>query len=223
MSCKHRAVYDRIKPDMGSFPPSCTCEDCNTTVAIKWIPYLIAPDICNCSCHEKEEKCDCEKYSCLNAGRISLSCPCECHKSQNPPNGEEEKPFWKGNKRRKGTEHLTYTTKDADCFGGEGGPECSNARHHRINVRECHDAKRTEESPTGSGEHWCSDCGLPVSEPKVDVECVTRKEFSELRLRDVMENKKHWDALMVFLEYHFHTKRGMKELRDTFKHDQAEI
>lgn len=57
---------------------------------------------------------------------ISLCCdrdPCKCGKEDYGPGGrckpdtEERQGFWKGNKRREGTEHLTYTTKDGDCIG----------------------------------------------------------------------------------------------------------
>lgn len=36
--CSHTRVWDEVRPGMGSFPSSWTCNDCNTTVPIEWIP-----------------------------------------------------------------------------------------------------------------------------------------------------------------------------------------
>jgi hypothetical protein len=50
-----------------------------------------------------------------------------------------------------------------------------------------------------------------------------RKEYSALRVHDVMDNAKKWNALLDFMDYHFHDKRGMKEFRALFQSDSAEI
>lgn len=38
---------------------------------------------------------------------VTVPCPCPCHK-------KPEEGFWKGNKRREGTEHIVYTMKDGE-------------------------------------------------------------------------------------------------------------
>ena len=38
--CKHPDFHNIIKPDMGSFPSSWTCDKCGMTLAITWIPKL---------------------------------------------------------------------------------------------------------------------------------------------------------------------------------------
>lgn len=74
MSCKHRVVYDRIRPDIGSFPSSWTCEDCNTTIAITWVPYLIIPE--SEKCDEPKPECDCICHGGVRNGidAIIMSC-----------------------------------------------------------------------------------------------------------------------------------------------------
>jgi len=80
-------------------------------------------------------------------------------------NKELKEGFWKGNKRREDTEHLTYTTRDGDGIGCHKGVEPKPECDHEFNfsqLRERTNGNHTEEEAYAT----CKHCGwIKVTKP----------------------------------------------------------
>lgn len=85
MICDHFELYDKIKPDIGSFPSSWTCEKCHTTVAITWYPKLeyqpaeqpegrVHVDVATGKRTLLSEKPECPECDCIGPKKCSEHC-----------------------------------------------------------------------------------------------------------------------------------------------------
>lgn len=137
---------------------------------------------------------------------------------------EPKEGFWKGNKRREGTEHLTYTTKDEDFlsnpFAKDKVNHCEKCDAYMNVPLEAHACRQEEPKPECKHKWigcqqgwetslWCSECGAEPKEPE------NRTTTSASTYKDTHEMS------TMYLHSHerdYYTKEEEKEFRSDLLH-----